>query len=109
MVFCTVKLTQVVPTYTHVTPKGNNTLIDLALLADESNFLSCVTVPPSDHLGVAIVLKWKSLPRTSHTTSRCAWMFNNADFYKASDIIQETDWDSLLFNDLDHSVELWTM
>ena len=42
------------------------------------------------------------------TTFRPVWMYYNADFFQASDIIRQIDWDSLLLDDLDHSTELWT-
>ena len=91
---CSFSLTQVVPSFTHESPWGSRTLIDLALLADVSNLLSCLTVPPlssSDHLGVSIVLKCSSSRRSVSTTLRCVWMYHNADFSQVPDIIRQTD------------------
>ena len=108
---CSFSLTQVVPSFTHESPRGSRTLIDLALLADVLNLLRCLTVPSlslSDHLGVSIVLKCNSSRRSTPTTFRRVWMYHNADFSQAPDIIRQTAWDSLLSDDLDHSTELWT-
>ena len=105
---CSFSLTQVVPSFTHESPRGSRTLIDLALLADVSNLLSCLKVPPlfsSDHLGVSIVLKCNSSRRSTPTTFRRVWMYHNADFSQASDIIRQIDCDSLLSDDQDHSTE----
>ena len=54
-------ITQIVPSYTHVSPNGNISLIDLALLSDTNDLNHCCTIPPlsnSDHLGITISLKW---------------------------------------------------
>ena len=56
-------LTQVVPSHSHVSPNGNVSLIDLALLSDIKYLQFCTTVPPlstSDHLGVSLALKWET-------------------------------------------------
>ena len=54
--------TQVVPSYTHMTPSGTPTLIDIAMLSDIDHLKSCTTVPSlstSDHLGVSLTLTLK--------------------------------------------------
>ncbi len=56
-------LVQVVPSFTHVSPNGSTSLIDLALLSDISYPQSCTTLPPlssSDHLGVSLGIKWRT-------------------------------------------------
>ena len=56
-------LTQVVPSHTHVSPNGNVSLIDLAMLSDIEHLQFCTTVPPlstSDRLGVSLALKWET-------------------------------------------------
>lgn len=59
--FC---LSQVVAGPTHTSSRGNQTLIDLALLSEVSQLAECNIVPPvsnSDHLSVEIKLKaWNS-------------------------------------------------
>ena len=42
---CNFSLTQVVPSFIHVSPNGHKSLIDLALLADVSQLLNRSTIP----------------------------------------------------------------
>ena len=110
-ILCSFSLTQVVPSFTHVSPSGSKSLIDLALLADKSHLQSCSTIPPlssSDHLGVSLTVKWKSRLETTRTNPRRIWMYKNADFSKACDLIQQTDWECLLSDDVERSTKLWT-
>ena len=70
-------LTQIVPSYTHVSPNSNTSLIDLALLSDTNDLNHCCTIPPlsnSDHLGITISLKW--IANTKHYSKfRCVWCY----------------------------------
>ena len=70
-------LCQVVPLYTHISPTGTKSLIDLALLSTTEHLQHCTTVPPlstSDHLGISLVLTWKS--RTANPCkSRRVWLY----------------------------------
>ena len=71
---CNFSLTQVVLSFTHVSPNGSKSLIDLALLADVSQLLNCSTIPPlssSDHLGVSLSVKWGTCQKDTHTKPRC--------------------------------------
>lgn len=104
-------LVQVVPSFTHVSPNGSTSLIDLALLSDISCLHSCTTLPPlssSDHLGLSLAIKWKSNPKATYSKPRRIWIYKDADFSKARSLIQSTNWDSLLSDDVDLSTELWT-
>ena len=50
-------LCQVVPSYTHISPNGTKSLIDLALLWNTEHLQHCTTIPPlstSDHLGISL-------------------------------------------------------
>ena len=108
---CNFSLTQVVPSFTHVSPNGSKSLIDLALLADVSQLLNCSTIPPlssSDHLGVSLSVKWGTCQKDTHTKPRHIWIYKNADFAKTHGLIQQTDWDSLLSDNVDLSTSLWT-
>ena len=64
-------LTQIVPSPTHISPSGNPSLIDLAMVANTEYLKQCTPIPPlstSDHLGLSITLQWKVLrapPRKS--------------------------------------------
>ena len=101
-------LVQVVPSFTHVSPNGSTSLIDLALLSDISCLQSCTTLPPlssSDHLGVSLGIKWKAPSRTTRCKPRRIWNYRDADFSKACELIQSTNWDSLFSDDVDLSAE----
>ena len=102
-------LTQVVPSYTHVSPNGNTSLIDLALLSDTNDLNHCCTIPPlsNSDLGITISLKW--IANTKHySKSRCVWLYGNADFNKACHIINATDWNSIITDEINKSTEQWT-
>ena len=106
-------LMQVVPSYTHVSPRGRETLIDLALLSDMTTLQSCSTIPPlstSDHLGVSLVVKVRTCRKkaTRYSNSRLVWMYKDANSVRANNLIEQTDWDGLLTDDVDESTELWT-
>ena len=104
-------LHQVVPSFTHVSPNGNKSLIDLVLLSEPSCLQSCTTIPPllsSDHLGVSLAIKWKTPTKVIGSKPRHIWMYKNADFIKACDLIHTTNWDSLLSDNIDLSTENWT-
>ena len=101
-------LVQVVPSFTHVSPNGSTSLIDLALLSDISCLQSCTTLPPlssSDHLGVSLGIKWKAPSRSTRCKPRRIWNYRDADFSKACELIQSTNWDSLFSDDVDLSAE----
>ena len=101
-------LVQVVPSFTHVSPNGSTSLIDLALLSDKKN---CTTLPPlssSDHLGVSLAIKWKTPTKPTYSESQRVWIYKDADFLKARELIQATNWNSLLSDDVDLSIEQWT-
>ena len=105
-------LMQVVPSYTHVCPRGRETLIDLALLSDMTTLQSCSTIPPlstSDHLGVFLVkVRTCRKKATRYSNSRLVWMYKDANPARANNLIEQTDWDGLLTDDVDELTELWT-
>ena len=106
-------LSQIVPSYTHKSPTGSTSLIDLALLSDTSlsQLQNCTTIPPlasSDHLGVSFTINWKPNSQPSNYHPRSVWVYKDADFTKANELILSTDWDSLLSEDVDQSAERWT-
>ena len=60
-------LSLIVPLFTHMSPTGSSSLIDLALLSEAllSPLQSCTTLPPlasSDHLGVSVSINLKPIP-----------------------------------------------
>ena len=84
----------------------------MALLSDTNDLNHCCTIPPlsnSDHLGITISLKW--IANTKHySKSRCVWLYGNADFNKACHIINATDWNSIITDEIkfNKSTEQWT-
>ena len=80
---------QIVPSFTHVSPSGTKSLIDLALLLRTEHLQHCTTVPPfstSDHLGVSISLQWKLRP-ANPTKSRKIWLYNKVIILKLKNVL----------------------
>ena len=105
-------LSQVVTGHTHVSPNGNTTLIDLVLTSSPSQVLDCSVIPPlatSDHNGLHLNISWKApLPQQqSHVRRRTVWRYAHADFGKASAMINDTDWDALISEDIDQYCSDW--
>ena len=102
---------QIVPSFTHVSPSGTKSLIDLALLLRTEHLQHCTTVSPlstSDHLGVSIPLQWKLRP-ADPMKSRKVWLYKQGDYLKAQKCIAETDWNSILSSDdIDIVATRWT-
>ena len=91
-------LTQVVSSYTHVSPTGNTSLIDLALISNTSKVSQCQTISPlcnSDHLGVELDIKVKNTSTCQISGTRTVWLYDHADFRKANNLISATDWKGL--------------
>ena len=98
-------LSQVVGTPTHTGPSGDSSLIDLALISNTALLLYCSTIPPlanSDHNGLELSLKWRQSDRQVQQHPRTIWRYRNADFRTACQMIDETDWESLLPEELRH-------
>ena len=79
-------LVQVVPSFTHVSPNGSTSLIDLALLSDTSCLSSKLYHTPTivilDHLGLSLSIKWKNSTNPTYSKSRRIWIYKDADFSK---------------------------
>ena len=85
-------------------------VLDIAMLSDIDHLKSCTTVPSlstSDHLGVSLTLTLKSYA-VSVVKSRSVWLYKYVDFNRACELIEETDWDSLLSEYVDESTVRWT-
>ena len=108
-------LSQVVTGFTHTSPSGSTSLIDLVLSSSPSKLLSCTTIPPLDnpgaksyHNGLHITINWNSQrPQRSSQHRRTIWRYAHADFRKASRMISEIDWDALASDDIDQYCSLW--
>ncbi len=100
-------LHQVVEDHTHISPTGNTSLIDLALVSNLPQLQKYSIVPPlanSDHLGLDLTMKWRRIRRPA---TRVVWKYAQADFTKASTQIDVTNWDTLFTDDINESLTNW--
>ena len=87
-------------------------LLTLVLTSAPSQVLDCSVIPPlatSDHNGLHLNISWKApLPQQqSHGRRRTVWRYAHADFGKASAMINDTDWDALISEDIDQYCSDW--
>ena len=104
-------LYQVVQEPTRVTISGNATLIDLALVSNREAVEDCSILPPlmnSDHNGLSLTIT-KSMKKPSKPIlKREIWKYSKADFVKASNMIDDFDWDSLFHGkSVDEACSAW--
>ena len=104
-------LTQVVPSYTHISPTDIPSLLDYALLLNTAQLQHCETIPPlstSDHLGISLTLTLKSLAATICKFCK-VWFYREGDYERARELIDETDWNSIVSDCDDHkAAEKWS-
>ena len=104
-------LSQVVYSPTHINSNGHASLIDLALVSSQTQLLDCSVIPPLanvDHNGLELLFKWKHCDKQVRVTPRTIWRYKDADYRKACQMIDETDWDDLLHeDDIDRSATNW--
>ena len=94
---------------THVHHDGTKSTIDLVFVSEPSLMDACDTIPPlsnSDHEGILMELSQKSI-KTEKTQGRKIWRYTYADWDKASELIDEFNWDSILSRDIDQSWKQW--
>ena len=94
-------------------PSGTSSTIDLAFISSDTELNTATTIPPlstSDHLGIKLSIEFK----TCHVKAKCSsrrtvWLYSKADFNKARDMIDDTDWDQIFSNnsDINHCWSLW--
>ena len=104
-------LSQVVTEPTRIS-NNSRTLIDLIFLSSLSQLSSCYTIPSlanSDHLGLHLSLSIPNTQRTSQKVSsrRKLWRYDHADFEKAAELINTTNWDPLLTDNMQSSLKNW--
>ena len=102
-------LAQMMTEPTRLGKNGQGTLIDWVLTSSPMNIQLCTTVPPlvnSDHLGIKLTMNWT---RRSYYANkrRKVWKYSLADFEKAAQLIDDTDWDELITNDVSQSFVRW--
>ena len=111
--FCTVisthSLTQMVRDYTHVHHNGTTSTIDLLFVSNQHLIDYCSTIPAlsnSDHLGLTVNLSFKSTHKS--TKVRVVWKYSHANWDRACELIEATDWSSLLDpEDINKSWSQW--
>ena len=70
---------------------------DIPLESIVFQFSIVLLLPPlgtSDHYGIQIVPNWKCNADQVHQQQRVIWRYKNADFGRACQLINGTDWDS---------------
>ena len=98
----TFSLSQVVRSPTHTNSNSHASLIDLALVSNKALLLDCSVIPPlsnSDHNGLELCFKWKHCEKQICAAPRIIWRYKDADYIKACQMAEETDWDALLHED----------
>ena len=101
-------LSQVVTEPTRIS--NSSTLIDLIFLSSPSQLSSCRTVPPlasSDHLGLHLSVTADANTHRTRLSRRKLWKYDQADFDLAAEMINNTDWDSLLSDNIHSSWKNW--
>ena len=86
-----------------------NLQLTLVFVSEPSLLNTCDTIPPlsnSDHRGILMELPQKSV-KAEKSQSRLIWRYSYADWDKACKLINEFNWDSILFENIELSWELW--
>ena len=80
-------------------------------MSSKTQLLDCSVTPPlanAEHNGLELSFKWRHTDRLVRTTPRTIWRYKDADYRKACQMIEETDWDQLLYeNYIDCSATNW--
>ena len=100
--------------YTHSSPNGSVSCIDLALVSNLSQLRKCEVIPPltdydHGHSGLQISISWKDVrrPAVNGNGKRTIWKYSQADFTKACSLIEATNWESLLTGDVNQALTNW--
>ena len=112
--FCnSLMLTQVVkePTRISGSTAGNQTLIDLIFLSHPQLLKQCHVAPPlgtSDHNCIHLSVTHRChTSKPSKKSQRTIWRYQQADFNRANDLLDEIDWEELLNGDVDQMWSAW--
>ena len=85
-------------------------MIDLIATSSPSLLQSCETIPPlanSDHMGLLLQSQWKQTRQLRGGSTRSIWLYKHADWNKAYKLLEGTNWDSLLVDNVNTSWENW--
>ena len=93
----------------HLFSSNKATLIDLALVSNVNYVQECSVITPlanSNHNSISPAIKRKKSTKSS--TRKQVWKYSQADFSKASDLIDETDWEHLFHGkSVDEACCIW--
>ena len=85
-------------------------MIDLVAMSSPSLLQSCVTIPPlsnSDHLGLLVHSHWRHFKPPAEHDTRTIWLYEHADWSKARELIEVTDWNSFITGDINMAWDNW--
>jgi len=103
-------LSQVVQDVTRYGRNKTATLIDLCLVSSTDHVTECSVIPPllnSDHNGILMNLRWRLSGQQPLSQARKVWRYANADFPKACELFEHTDWDSVITGDINEALSNW--
>ena len=79
-------------------------------MSNPSSLSYCQVVPPlsnSDHLGIKTETRIRGTSRTVQPPRHTVWHYSYADWGKACEKIEVSDWDSMLTEDINLSWDRW--
>ena len=85
--------------FTHINSSGNHSIIDLAFISSPELLISCTTVPPlgtSDHHGFNLCFRGSLPKRPSRCLRKSIWCYQDTDFNKACELLNESNWEALV-------------
>ena len=92
-------------------PNRQQSLIDLTLLSETSSSYVCETICPlgnSDHAGITLSKRMCHNGACKISRVRMVWiLYKFANFIKAKNLSLSTNWDMILSDSIDLSVENW--
>ena len=94
-------LSQIVKSPTHSSHAGHSSTIDLVLVSKPNNVKRCTVIPElanSDHLGLFVTMNQTQCVK-ANTITRKVWHYLQADFDRASEIIDTIDGEAELNSD----------
>jgi hypothetical protein len=104
-------LTQIINSGTHVHHSGNISLIDLVFVSETPLLRSWCLVPPlgnSDHSGIQVELYANQLPASKvNRKKKVLWCLDRGDYAKMKRIIDSSNWNLYLSEDISSSVLMW--
>ena len=96
---------------THVSTSGNQSLIDHVFLSHPQQLKQCCVAPPlgtSDHNYINLNVTYRcGTTKYNKKSNRTIWRYQQADFDRANNLLNEVNWDELLEGDVDQMWYAW--